>query len=59
MAFGIKDYEIQRVSSVLKLLGWEVVGKSLMEKEIILTIHRTFSEELLRAAGELKPKPSP
>jgi len=54
MAYSIKKHEVDRLLNVLVALGWSLVEETYEEKGITLVIHREVSEELLKAAGELK-----
>jgi len=58
MAYSIKRHEVDRLLNVLVVLGWELVDEKYEDKEITLVIHKKFSDELLKASGELN-FPSP
>lgn len=57
MAYSIKKHEVDRLMNVLVPLGWELIEETYEEKGVRLVIHRTLSDELLKAAGEPKLPP--
>lgn len=59
MAYSIKKHEVDRLLNVLVPLGWELMEEKNENSGITLTIHKTISEELLRASGELEKPSSP
>jgi hypothetical protein len=59
MVYSIKRHEVDRLLNVLVPLGWELIDEKYGDKEVTLTIHKKFSDELLKAAGELKFPSSP
>jgi hypothetical protein len=54
MAYSIKKHEVDRLASVLVALGWVIKEERHENNGITLVIHKSFSEALLRAAGELE-----
>lgn len=59
MAYSIKRHEVDRLCNVLVQLGWELVDEKYEDKEVTLIIHKRFSDELLKASGELNFPSSP
>lgn len=59
MAYSIKKHEVDRLLNVLVPLGWELKEERNENSGITLVIHKTLSEELLRASGELEKPSSP
>jgi hypothetical protein len=59
MAYSIKRHEVDRLLNVLVVLGWELIEEIEEEKGMKLVIRKTFSDELLKAAGEFKFPSSP
>ncbi len=59
MAYSIKKHEVDRLLNVLVPLGWELIEERYENKGITLVIHKELSDELLKAAGELKFPSSP
>jgi hypothetical protein len=58
MTYSIKRHEVDRLCNVLVQLGWEIIDEKYGDKEVTLVIQRRFSDELLKASGELN-LPSP
>ena len=54
MAYSIKKHEVDRLASVLVALGWVIKEERHENNGITLVIHKSFSEALLRASGELE-----
>lgn len=59
MPYSIKKHEVDRLSSMLVALGWEIKEERYENSGITLVIHRTIPEALLKAAGELDYPSSP
>jgi hypothetical protein len=59
MTYSIKKHEVDRLLNVLVALGWELKEERYENKGITLVIHKKLSDELLKAAGELKTVSSP
>lgn len=59
MAYSIKKHEVDRLMNVLVPLGWMLVDEQREMKAVTLVIRKEFSDELLRAAGELDLPSSP
>ncbi len=59
MAYSIKKHEVDRLLNVLVPLGWELIDEKYGDKEVTLIIKKKFSDELLKAAGELNFPSSP
>jgi hypothetical protein len=59
LAYSIKRHEVDRLLNVLVVLGWELVEEVYEEKGISLVIHKTLSDSLLEAAGEIPSSSSP
>jgi hypothetical protein len=59
MAYSIKKHEVDRLASVLVALGWVIKEERHENNGITLVIHKSFSEALLRAAGELETSSVP
>jgi hypothetical protein len=56
MNYTIFDHEIQRLSVLVKAIGWEIKGQRKEEKGVTLVIHREFSDALLKASGDMELK---
>ena len=59
MAYTIHDHEIQRLSVLIKAIGWTVKGQRIEDRGVTLVIHREFSDALLEVAGKLGRVPTP
>jgi Rps23 Pro-64 3,4-dihydroxylase Tpa1-like proline 4-hydroxylase len=59
MAYSIKKHEVDRLVSFTVALGWVLVDEVHEEKAVNVTLRREFSDELLRAAGEIDIPSSP
>jgi Rps23 Pro-64 3,4-dihydroxylase Tpa1-like proline 4-hydroxylase len=59
MAYSIKKHEVDRLVSFTVALGWVLVDEVHEEKAVNVTLRREFSDELLRAAGEIDVRSSP
>ena len=59
MGYSIKRHEVDRLLNVLVPLGWELMDEKYQDKEVTLIIRRKFSDEQLKASGELKFPSSP
>lgn len=59
MAYSIKKYEVDRLLNVLVPLGWTIKDEKYEDKAVELVIRREFSDELLKASGELNFPSSP
>lgn len=59
MAYSIKKHEVDRLVSFTVALGWVLVNEEYEEKAVNVTLRREFSDELLRASGEINIPSSP
>lgn len=59
MAYSIKRHEVDRLLNVLVVLGWELIDEKYEDKEVTLVVRKRFSDELLKASGELNFPSSP
>lgn len=59
MAYSLKKHEVDRLVSFTVPFGWVLVDEVYEEKAVNVTLRREFSDELLRAAGEIEIPSSP